>query len=117
MDNPVEGPNIIYEVASASTAPCERDRSTGKSLFKEWLVVCPVLDDAVSQARHFCGNGCERLALSIGIERIGSKVSLIFSAELVFSQMDGTFFVSGRPFKFRLSGVSYITAITSLEFS
>ena len=51
--DPVEGPSIIYEVACRLNGPCERDRSTGKSLFEKGLIFCSVLNHGIGHASHF----------------------------------------------------------------
>jgi hypothetical protein len=62
---PVEGPTTIYEVkwSSRLNGPCERDRSTGKSVFKEAFVIRAVFDYGINHSGHLGSNSGEAFPL------------------------------------------------------
>src|SRR5947208_9247184 len=68
--------------------PCERDRSTGKSLFEKGLIIGSILDHSVGHASHFGSDRGECLALAVSIQRIAAEISLVLIAELILAQMD-----------------------------
>src|SRR4051812_26095382 len=65
--------------------PCERDRSTGKSLFEKGLIIGSILDHGVGHTSHLGRDRSECLALAISIQGIAAEISLVFIAELILA--------------------------------
>ena len=69
--------------------PAERGSSAWHRPLDEGPIVGTALDDGVHDARHLGGNGCQRLALEIGIVAISGDVALELGSEAVVALTDG----------------------------
>ncbi len=72
----------------ALTALAERGSPAWHRPFEEGPIVSTAFDDRMRSARHLGGNGCERLALEIGIVAISRDVALVFGSKAVVGLAD-----------------------------
>jgi hypothetical protein len=68
---------------------CERDRSTGKSLFKKAFVIGACFNYGINYSCHFGGYGSECLSFAISVKRVVRKIAFIFVAKSILAHMDG----------------------------
>ena len=73
---------------SRLNGPCERDRSTGKSVFEKALIIRAMLDHGVRNAGHLGGDGGQGFAFAVRVQRHRAHVAFILIAKSILALMN-----------------------------